>query len=132
MKTSNTRLTQELIIKGGTMLTTENQKTGSCKITDALEILNEAAQEKKEELKGLLTDKYSHLKQSMTAGAEQGKQVIDQAKDLAQGAIVQGEEKLKEVVTDADKRVHKDPWPFIAGAAAFSLLLGYVLGSKNK
>lgn len=59
-------------------------------------------------------------------------QIFDKAKHLTQDAIVEGEEKIKEMVSEADKRVHKDPWPYIAGAATFSLLLGYLIGSKHK
>ena len=115
------------------MLATENQpKASNTKITEALELLNEAAREKKDELKGLLTDKYSHIKQAMAAGTEQGKQILDKAKHLTQVAIVEGEEKVKEVVSEADKRVRKDPWAYIAGAAVCSLLLGYLMGSKRK
>ena len=115
------------------MLGTENQpKTSNTKITEALELLNEAAKEKKDELQGLFTDQYSHIKQVMVAGADQGKQFVDKARHLAQDAIVEGEEKIKEVASEADKRVHKDPWPYIAGAAVVSLLLGYLMGSKHK
>ena len=115
------------------MLATENQpKTSSGKITEALELLNEAAKEKKDELKGLLTDRYAHIKQAMTAGTERGKEVLDQAKHLAQDAIGEGEKKIKEAVSEADQRVRKDPWPYIAGTAVVSLLLGYLMGSKHK
>ncbi len=97
------------------MLTTENlPKTRNGKITEALGLLNEAAKEKREELKELLTDKYAHVK------------------DMIVGKALVGEEKVKEVISEADKRVHKDPWPYIAGATAFSLLLGYLVGSKSK
>lgn len=115
------------------MLATENQpKTSSGKITEALELLNEAAKEKKDELKGLLTDKYSHIKQAMAAGTEHGKEVLDKARYLAQDAIGEGEKIIKEAVSEADQRVRKDPWPYIAGAAVVSLLLGYLMGSKHK
>ena len=79
-----------------------------------------------------MTDKYSYLKQTMIAGTEQGKQMLDEAKHLTQDAVVEGEEKIKQVVSEADKRVRKDPWPYIAGTAVFSLLLGYLMGSKRK
>lgn len=114
------------------MITTENQPKASSKINDALELLNEAAKEKKDELRGLLTDKYSHIKQAMATGAQHGREVIDKAKCLTQDAIVKGEEKIKEVVSEADQRVRKDPWPYIAGTAVFSLLLGYLMGSKRR
>ena len=47
-------------------------------------------------------------------------------------SIVQGKEKAIEMASDVDKRVHKDPWVYIAGTAAASLLLGYLMGSKRK
>ncbi len=112
--------------------TETGSKINSVKITEALELLNEAAKEKKDELKGLFTDKYSHIKEAMVAGTEQGKQIFDKVKHLTQDAIVEGEEKIKEVISEADKRVHKNPWPYIAGAAGISLLLGYLIGSKRK
>ena len=52
--------------------------------------------------------------------------------DHAQEVIVKGKEKVIEIASDVDKRVHKDPWVYIAGAAAASLLLGYLMGSKRK
>lgn len=115
------------------MLNTENQpKTSSGKLTEALELLNGAAQEKKDELKGLLTNRYSHIKQAMAAATEQSLEILSKAKGIAQEKILEGEEKIKEVMSEADRRVRKDPWPYIAGAAAFSLLLGYLMGSKRK
>jgi len=103
-------------------MTTEAQgRTSNAKISEALELLNEAAKEKKDELKGLMVNKYAHIREAMTTGVEH-----------AQEAIIQGKEKVIEIAGDVDKRVHKDPWVYIAGAAAASLLLGYFMGSKRK
>jgi ElaB/YqjD/DUF883 family membrane-anchored ribosome-binding protein len=103
-------------------MTTETQvRTSNAKISEALELLNEAAKEKRDELNGLMANKYAHIREAMTSGVEH-----------AQEAILQGKEKVKEIAGDVDKRVHKDPWAYIAGAAAVSLLLGYLMGSKRK
>ena len=103
-------------------MTTETQlKSSNAKISEALGLLNEAAKEKNDELKGLITSKYSHLREAMTAGVDQAQEVIKQ-----------GREKVIEIAGDVDKRVHKDPWVYIAGTAAASLLLGYLMGSKRK
>jgi len=103
-------------------MTTETQsRTSNAKISEALELLNEAAKEKKDELKGLMTNRFSHIREAMASGAEH-----------AQEVIAQGKEKVGEIAGDVDKRVHKDPWAYIAGAAAASLLLGYLMGSKRK
>lgn len=113
------------------MLQTDNQsKTGSGKISEALELLNEAAREKKEELKGALSDRYQHIRQALSVGTEQGKEIIEKAKQLAADTITKGEKKIKEAVSEVDTRAHKDPWPYIAGAAVVSLILGFFMGSK--
>jgi ElaB/YqjD/DUF883 family membrane-anchored ribosome-binding protein len=103
------------------MTTETHVRTSNAKINEALELLNEAAKEKKDELKGLMVNKYSHIREAMTTGVEN-----------AQEAIAQGKEKVMEIAGDVDKRVHKDPWVYIAGTAAASLLLGYLMGSKRK
>ena len=103
------------------MTTETHAGTSNAKISEALELLNEAAKEKKDELKGLMVNKYAHIREAMAAGVGQ-----------AQEAIVHGREKVIEIAGDVDKRVHKDPWVYIAGAAAASLILGYLMGSKRK
>ena len=114
-------------------MTTETQaRTSNAKISEALELLNEAAKEKKDELKGLMANRYSHIREAMNAGVEQGKDVLKHTQDLTEQAIAQGKEKAIEIAGDVDKRVHKDPWVYIAGAAAASLLLGYFMGAKRK
>jgi ElaB/YqjD/DUF883 family membrane-anchored ribosome-binding protein len=103
-------------------MTTETQgRTSNAKISEALDLLNEAAREKRDELKGLMVNKYAHIREAMSSGVEN-----------AQEVIAQGKEKVIEIAGDVDKRVHKDPWVYIAGAAAASLLLGYFMGSKRK
>jgi len=103
-------------------MTTETQiRTSNAKISEALELLNEAAREKKDELKDLMVNKYGHIREAMSSGAEH-----------AQEVMAQGREKVIAAARDVDQRVHKDPWVYIAGTAAASLLLGYLMGSKRK
>src|SRR5450631_3582268 len=114
-------------------MTTENQvKTSNAKISEALELLNEAAKEKKDELKGLMANRYSHIREAMTSGVEHGKDVLKHAQDITKEAIVEGSQKAKEIAGDVDKRVRKDPWVYIAGTAVASLLLGYFMGNRRK
>ena len=103
------------------MKTETEIRTNNAKISEALELLNEVAQEKRDELKGLMANKYTHIREAMMSSVEHGKE-----------SIIQGKEKVMELAGDVDKRVHKDPWVYIAGAAAVSVLLGYVMGSKRK
>jgi ElaB/YqjD/DUF883 family membrane-anchored ribosome-binding protein len=107
-------------------------KISNSKITEALELLNEAAKEKREEMKGLMTDRYSHIKQVVLEGTTQGKKILDKAQDVAQEAIVEGRETVKKTAVEVDRRVRKNPWPYVSGAAVVSLILGYFMGSKRK
>ena len=103
------------------MITETQVRTSNAKISEALELLNEAAKDKQNELKSLISNRYSHIREAMSTGVEHGKEVI-----------IQGKEKVIEMAGDVDKRVHKDPWVYIAGAASVSLVLGYLMGSKRK
>jgi len=52
-------------------MTTETQaRTSNAKISEALELLNEAAKDKRDELKGLMVNKYAHIREAMTSGVE--------------------------------------------------------------
>jgi len=114
-------------------MTIETQvRTNNAKISEALELLNEAAKEKRDELKGLMVNKYSHIREAMTAGVEHGKEILKHTKDITQEGIAEGKEKVIAMAGEVDKRVHKDPWTYIAGTAVASLLLGYLMGSKSK
>lgn len=114
-------------------MTVETQnRTSNTKISEALELLNEAAIEKKDELKGLMTNKYTHIREAMQSGLERSKDFIKNNQELAHEVITKGQEKAKEIASDVDKRVHKDPWVYIAGAAVASLVLGYLMGSSRK
>jgi ElaB/YqjD/DUF883 family membrane-anchored ribosome-binding protein len=96
------------------MTTETHLRTSNTKIAEALELLNEAAREKKDELKDLMANRYSDIREAMTTN------------------IVKGKEQVMAIAGDVDERVHKDPWVYIAGTAAASLLLGYLMGSKRK
>ena len=109
--------------------------TGSEKITEALKLLEEAARDKKDELRNLMTNKYAHLKnvvadtehdimESMAIAKKRAAEVLAKARDI-------GGEKAKEIAEDVDESVHKNPWPYIGGVALAALLIGYILG-RNK
>ncbi len=96
----------------------------SKKIDEALQLLNEAARDKKEEVQRLFTDKYSHVKNALREVTIKNKEIVDRA-------IQEGEEKIKEVVADVDQKVRSNPWPYIGGVALGALLLGYILGNSK-
>lgn len=104
-------------------------------IEGALKLLEEAATQKKDELLGVMSDKYENLK-SMLVEKEGGLvKSLSAAKthaiEAAKHAEQVGVEKARALVCDLDKNVREKPWAYIAGAATVSLLLGYFLGRNR-
>ena len=102
------------------------------KFEEALHLLNEAAKDKKDEIQGLLGEKYSHIKEAIQEVASDKVKEFNRFKKTAQAAMDQSGEKLKEITTDLDEKVHENPWAYIGGAAFGALLLGYILGSSKR
>lgn len=110
--------------------------TSSENIAEALKLLEEAAAQKKDELKSVMSDKYTHLR-NMIMETESGfVRAVADAKKHAVEAVVHakevGTEKGLEIARDVDKKVHTNPWPFIGGTAVIGLLLGYILARNHK
>mgnify|MGYP006296133669 CR=1 FL=1 len=106
------------------------QATSNDKLKEALELLNEAAREKKDELKGLAGDKYSDLREAL-AGVE-GKVAgsVQHAAERARELRERGEERVRETTHAVDERVHQEPWKAVGVAAGAALLLGFIMGRK--
>ena len=112
------------------------EHTSSEKISEALKLLEEAAMQKKEELKSVMSDKYTHLKNAIVETESGLAKALSDARKHAVEAVTHakdaGVEKAREIAHDVDKSVHHNPWPYIAGTAAVGLLLGYILGRNRK
>ena len=112
------------------------EHTSSEKIAEALKLLEEAAQQKKSELKSAMSDKYTHLK-SVIVEAESSlvKSLADAKKYTIEAAVHAKDvsvEKACAIAHDVDKNVHQNPWAYIGGTAVVGLLLGYILGRNRK
>ena len=104
----------------------------NAKIDEALQLLNEAAREKKDELQRLLGEKYLSIKDALTEVAMQKKDVVDEVRRVAQERFEESQERIQEAVTDIDTQVKRNPWPYIGGAAVGALLIGYIMGSSKR
>ncbi len=107
----------------------ENEKKD--KIHEALELLNEAAKEKKDEVYGVINSKYEHLREMFAGAVETGQDFADDAKKNISKTLSAEEKKLKQIAAQWDKEVRKNPWTYIGGAALGSLCLGLLLGRKK-
>ena len=112
------------------------EHTSSDKISEALKLLEEAAKQKKDELRSAMTDKYTHLKNVIMENEASLMKSLTTTKDHAIEAVTHageaGIEKAREFAHDTNKKVHHNPWPYIAGTAGVGLLLGYMLGRNRK
>jgi ElaB/YqjD/DUF883 family membrane-anchored ribosome-binding protein len=95
------------------------------RIDEALELLNEVAKEKSEELHDMVSEKYSHLK-SVLGGI--GEKSEHDARDM----FAEGSEEAKEIASKVNERVHKNPWPVIGGTALGFFILGILLSKPKK
>ncbi len=101
------------------------------KFEEALQLLNEAAREKKQEIQQLFGDKYSVIRQAVQDAASQQGERLSRLRETATEAIELGGERAKQMAEDVDERVKENPWAFIAGAAVGALLLGFILGASR-
>ena len=108
-------------------------------ISKALELLDDAATKHRDDLKSLLKDKFSGLKDALVESEVGMAQKLAYAKQRAVEAATHAKEmaelKAKELAGTIDESVHKNPWAFIGGAAAGAavagLLIGYILGRNR-
>lgn len=113
-------------------MATENSNS-SKKFEEALELLNQAAKEKKDEIQGLLGNKYEHIKSVIEETAQGQKEKLNRFKRIAEDTVELGGDKFKEAASDLEKQVKENPWLYLGGTAVGALLLGFILGSsKNK
>ena len=112
------------------------ETTSSAKITEALRLLEEAATQKKDELKDALSDKYTHLIEAIveTEGGLVASLAHARKWAVAKAAHVKdvGVEKTREIAAEVDRNVEENRWSYIAGTAALAGLVGSLLGRHRK
>jgi ElaB/YqjD/DUF883 family membrane-anchored ribosome-binding protein len=105
-------------------------------IAAALKLLEEAAEQKKDELRTLMSDKYTSLRSLIMENESSLMESLTTAKDQAVEATTHvkdaGVKKAREIARDVDKGVHQNPWPYIVESAVVGALLGYILGGSRR
>ena len=101
------------------------EKVEGKKISEALELLNEFAKDKKAELLGMVSEKYSNLRSVLGEAA-------DELQDRAEEPCPQCEDRVQEFSSKIDEKVHRNPWPYLGGTALGFLILGIRLGRPRR
>jgi ElaB/YqjD/DUF883 family membrane-anchored ribosome-binding protein len=94
------------------------------KLEEALSLLNEAARDKREEVKTLISEKYSDLTSALSDAADASGRWLRKEGRLATDTT-------KEAVSTVNGSIHKHPWPYIGGVAVGTLVLGLMLGRRR-
>lgn len=108
------------------------QAGGNKKFEEALQLLNEAAKEKKEELQKLLSEKYSDIREAIEEVAEEKMGDLKRVKKTAEKTLQDQEEKIHDAIVDLENKVKKEPLKYVGGAALGALLIGFVMGSLRR
>ena len=112
------------------------EHTSSENIAKALELLEEAARQKKDELRTVMSDKYANLRSLIVEKESSLMNSLTAAKDRALDAAAHVKEasveKAREIARNVDKSVHQNPWPYLAGSVVVGVLLGYILGRRRQ
>lgn len=117
--------------QAGENLKEELEHRSSQKIDEAIGLLSEIVQEKKAEFSQLINDKYSNFREIIKEAAGT-KEVISKLRQNVSETITGGEEKIKEISMEVNKRVHENPWLFLGIAATGAFLSGYIIRSGSR
>lgn len=109
-----------------------SENNSNKKFEDALQLLNEAAKEKKQDIQNILGDKYNHIVDAIQETVAEKKGEFGRWKKTAKRVIDDHGDQVQEMAADLDEKVHENPWSYIGGVALGSLLLGYILGSSKR
>ena len=101
------------------------------KIQDALDLLNDAAQEKKDEVYELIGDRYESLRELFETVLDRGQDVAVHAQKRIYKNLHEEEKKIRHAAVQWDKKVRQEPWKYLGGVAVGSLIFGLLLGRKK-
>ncbi|TVQ77733.1 MAG: DUF883 domain-containing protein [Bradymonadales bacterium] len=100
------------------------------KIESALKLLDDAAKETKEDISGMVREKYHHLEDSISQIQPAIKRQLHEVSDMTAKAYKKGKKTAMEAAEQVDHSVHESPWPYIGGAALLGAMAGYLLSRK--
>ena len=102
------------------------------KFEEAIQLLNEAALEKKKEIESLLGDKYENVREKIEEAVSKNQDQFHRMRKLVEDSIEEGQGQLEKKKKQVNSEVRKNPWKYLGGTALGALLLGMMMGSRKK
>ncbi len=106
------------------------------KINQALELLSEAVEEKRNELYQALEQRYDDFRHLIDQVAGTMKEKAKYAEHKTKKAIRASEEKIEQAVSqtaeEVDRKIHERPWLFLGSVAVTGFVVGYRLASRDR
>ena len=109
----------------------EKPNTNSKKFKEALQLLNEAASDKKTEIENLLGDKYDNIREAIEEAVSKNKSHFNRVRKLVESSIDEGQGRLKQKTDEINKEISGNPWKYLGGTALGALMLGFIMGSSR-
>jgi len=102
-------------------------------IDEALNVLDEAAKEKKEDLMKQIGDRYQNIRDVFGGSKEAVSKGVHEGKKNMEEMLKKGKMFTQASFKKADIEIRKNPMPYLVGTAVASMILGYTLhNGKNK
>lgn len=103
-------------------------KRSNRKISEALELLEEAALDKKHELQDMVQERYTALRDALVGAGGTARHRIG---DVAQDARDAVRRQSQETVERLEDNVRDRPWTWLGSVAAGALFLGFLFGRRS-
>jgi ElaB/YqjD/DUF883 family membrane-anchored ribosome-binding protein len=101
------------------------------KITDALEVLNEAAREQADELGSLCARKYKDLHKAVGAVEHDVADSVRHGRERLAALRHAAADEVKSTAKTVDRKAHESPWVAMAPAVVAALAIGFLVGRKQ-
>lgn len=112
------------------------QKDKINSVNNALKVLNKAAEESADEIRGMVSKDYQHLKSVLADVKPEVRNAFQEMRSATTDSISKAREKVvatsRDTAHQVDESAHRNPWAFVGGAAAVSILVGFLFGRGLK
>jgi ElaB/YqjD/DUF883 family membrane-anchored ribosome-binding protein len=102
------------------------------KISEALQLLDDAATQEKDSIQDMLRDRFHNLKNIVVAAEHSFGDSVSRARDSAYEKAQMAKEYSVATAKKVDKSAHESPWLFVVGFGLFGLLFGFLLGRAGR